>query len=124
VLLPRCFDGGAHRGPGGEAVIDKNDGPAAQIRRPASAPEEALMSRQFLLLLCRNGIDDTVRDAHTLDDLVVEQAHAAARDSPHRQLLIAGDAEFAHEKDVERRAQSGGHFIPDRHAAAWQREDE
>ena len=54
-------------------------------------------------------------------ELIVEHAHTAACDCAHRQLLIAGDAELAHEKDVQWRAERSGHFIGDRHAAARQR---
>jgi hypothetical protein len=56
--------------------------------------------------------------------LVVEYAHASCRDGAHRQLLVARDAQLAHDKDVQGRAERAGHFICDGHAAARQSEHE
>jgi hypothetical protein len=58
------------------------------------------------------------------DELIVEHAHATGGDRPHRQLLIAGDAKLADDKDIERRSEPAGHLIGNRHAAARQRQHE
>src|SRR5205814_8667030 len=70
------------------------------------------------LLPHRDGIDHVIRDAQRADDLLVEHAHAAGRHGAHRELLVAGDAQLAHEEYVERRTERTGDFIRDGHAAA------
>jgi hypothetical protein len=59
-----------------------------------------LAPRQLLLLTRRDRFDHMLGDAETCHELIVEHAHAACSDRAHRQLLIAGDAKLADDKNV------------------------
>src|SRR5260221_5012442 len=54
----------------------------------------------------------------SLNQMVVEDAHAACRDSPHREFLVAGNTQLAHDEDIEGGAEGAGNFIRDGYAAA------
>jgi hypothetical protein len=56
-------------------------------------------------------------DAKLFHDPMVKHAHAAGRDRAHRQLLVSGDAQLAHDKNVEGSAERAGDFICDGYAA-------
>jgi hypothetical protein len=92
---------GAHRGPGGQAIIDQDHSPTTNLGRRTTATVEALAARQLLLLACRHRVDDIFRYAQTLNDLVVEDAYAAGCDRAHRQLFVSWDTQLAYDKDVE-----------------------
>ena len=94
------------------------------VRQRTIAPIQALAARQLLLFRRRHLLDQVVRDAHAGHDLVVEHPHAAGGDRAHRQLLVPGDAELAHEKHVQGRAERPGHFVRDGDAAARQGQHE
>src|SRR6202171_4539897 len=53
--------------------------------------------------------------------MIVEHAHAACCNRAHRQLFIAGDAELADDKNIQRCTERAGHFVPDGYAAARRR---
>jgi len=91
-------------------------------RTSRGAAVEALAPRQLVRLLGGDGVDHAVRDVQSAHDVLVQHAHAARGDGAHRQLLVAGNAQLAHEEDVERRAERLGHLGRDGHAAARQRE--
>src|SRR5205807_7630471 len=55
---------------------------------------------------------------------LVEDAGAASRDRPHRQLRLPGEAELADEEDVERGAERARHLSRDREPATRQRQDD
>src|SRR5947209_1038315 len=57
-----------------------------------------------------------------LDYRFVDDAHAARRNRAHREFLLSGHAELAHEKHVERRSERARYLERDGHAAARQRE--
>jgi hypothetical protein len=65
-----------------------------------------------------------IRDAQTLNDLVVENPDPAGCDRAHCQLFVAGNAELAHKENVEWRAERASHFRSDGNPAARQRENE
>jgi hypothetical protein len=62
--------------------------------------------------------------AHTicLYDVHVQDLNAATGNGAHGELLMAGDAEFAHQKNVQWNGKGRSHFEADRNAAARQRE--
>jgi hypothetical protein len=72
----------------------------------------------------RDRIDDMLGDAKTFNELIVEHEYATRSNRTHRQLLVAGDAKLAHDKNVQRCTERTGHFIPDGHAAARQGQHE
>ena len=50
--------------------------------------------------------DHRLRDLQQRDDVVIEHAYASRADRAHRQLLVTGSAELAHDEDVERQIES------------------
>jgi len=113
-----------HRRAGGQAVIDEDHGAAGEIRIRAVAPVRALAPVQFREFPCRDAIDRAVVERQPADDVVVDHAHAAARDGAHGEFLVARHAEFADDEYVERRAERPGDLGGDRHAAARQAEND
>jgi hypothetical protein len=63
-----------------------------------------------------------VRDPETMHELVVEHTHTAGRERAHRELLVSGDAQLAHDKNVEGSAKRACDFICDRYATTRQRQ--
>ena len=64
------------------------------------------------------------RDAEPLDQRPVHELGTAAGDGPHGQLLVPGDAELAHDEDVQGRTQALGNLGGDGNPASGQAEDE
>ena len=105
-------------------MVHQDHGPAADVGRRPAAAVEALAPPQLLQLPARDRIDQIIGDVQPGYDVVVEHPHAAGRDGAHRQLLVAGHAELAHDEDVERRAERVRHLVRHRHAAARQGQHE
>ena len=119
---PHRLDGRPHRRPGRETVVHEHDGLSAQLeRRPVAAVGE-LPPGQLRPLPLRHADDDLLVQPQLAHDLLVEDADAAARDCPHRQLRLPREPELADEKDVERRPQRAGDLARHRHTAARQAE--
>ena len=124
LQLSQGLDGGMHGGAGCQTVIHQNHGATANVGGRSAAAIETLAPRQLLVLSFGNRLDQIVRDPEAPHELVIEHTHAAARDRAHRQLLVARDAQLAHDKDVERRAERTGDFVCDGHATARERQHE
>src|SRR5439155_15142446 len=69
-------------------------------------------------LLGIDRLDPLGRDVQRLDQLLVENARAARRDRPERDLLVTGNAELAHEEDIQRRLELASDLEGNRHAPA------
>jgi hypothetical protein len=82
----------------------------------------ALAALELAPLLGVDRLDPLDRDVQRLDELLAEHARAARGDRAERELLVPGDAELAHEEDVERRGQRTRDLEGDRHPAARQRQ--
>ncbi len=121
--LPQRLDRDLHGGAGGEAVVDQDGGLAAHIRH-GSVTIEPLAPRQLLLLARNARLDRLRRKAQPLDQGVVQHLRAAGRDRAHRQLLVAGGADLAHQEHIERRLEGARDLESHRHAATRQCEDQ
>jgi hypothetical protein len=118
------FSGGAHRRAGGEAVVDDDRAPAPQLeRRAVAAVRAGALVEHALLRLDGPGHRVLAHTRHR-DDVVVQHSDPAGGDGAHRQLLVSGHAQLAHEQHVERRSESPSDARRDRHAAAGQPEDD
>ena len=120
LLLPHRHHGGAHRRSGGQTVVHEDDGLVGQpigARSPRYSRSRRASSSCSLL---RHRIDHVAGNAERVDDLVVHQANAAARDRAHRELLVSGHAELADDEHVERHAERPRHLARDGHTAARQ----
>ena len=122
MQLPQRRDGGMHGGSGRQTVVNQNHSAIADVEEWPAAAIKTLAACEFLSLADRNSIDQMVWNAKTIHQLIVEHAHAACRDGAHRQLLGAGNAQLAHDKDIQGCAERAGYFIRDGHTATRQRQ--
>jgi len=123
-LGPERRGRGGHRGPGREPVVHQDHGLAGHVGRRLAGPIAPLAPVQLLLL--RGGDRGQLGIGHpeAFHDRAVHHPDAPGRDGSHGQLRVGGDAELAHDEDVERCPQRAGHFVSDRHPAPRQGEDQ
>ena len=100
-MASQSRDSRPHAGACREAVVDQDDRLALDLRRRPLAAIEPLPPSQLLLLARSDRVDERLGDAERLDELLVQHSGTAARDRPHRQLLLPRQAELADEEDVE-----------------------
>ena len=96
LLLANGRHRSVHGRAGGQAVIDENHGLPAHVGNGASVAIGALAALQFSLLARRHTADHGAGYFQALHDILIEDTHPAARDRPHGELLMAGNAQFAH----------------------------
>ena len=115
-------DGGAHRRPGRQPVVDEHDGDVTQ-HRVGSIAAQPVVPLGELAARHVDACGDVGRgEPEPGDEVVVAHDEAAGRDGADRQLDVAGCADLAHGQHVERRAEPVGDRGGDRHATAWQTE--
>jgi hypothetical protein len=66
-------------------------------------------------LSARGFRDHPLRNSERGHHLLFNAQDAAGRNGAHRQFLLAGDAEFPDQHDIQRCMQSSGDFVADRH---------
>lgn len=115
-----CFQGCAHGGTRGEAVVHKNDGGIAHIRPRAIAPVGLLTSLELLAFALGHFLDRLITDATVADHLAVENAGAATGDGAHGEFLLAGHSQFPDNHQVQLCIQMPGDFSGHGNAAAGQ----
>jgi hypothetical protein len=120
LLLSQGLYGSSHRGSGRQPVIHQNDGPAGDIRRRAIAAIEPIAPRQLPQLARHDRVDFMFRNSETAHDFIVQNADTAGCDRAHCQLLVPRNAQLAHQKNIERRAERTSHFTTDGYPAARQ----
>ena len=108
----------------GEPVVYEEDVPSRKQRRRPLAAVEPVARLDGGAFARRRVLEDCCRDAGPTEDIVVEDAHAAARDRPHRELRMYWNAELADDEHVERRTERAGNGGGNRHSATRQREDD
>jgi hypothetical protein len=87
----------------------------------AVVPIYALAPYQFLLLPSGDRVNYVIRNAQAPHYFIVEHTYATGCYRSHREFFVTRDAQLAHEKDIQRRAERAGYFIGDRYSTAWQR---
>jgi hypothetical protein len=122
LLLSHGGDRGPHRGAGGQAIVHEDRGLPLQIQRRPLTAELLLAALELLLFPPDHLIDLSLAEAEGADHRVVEDAHAAAGDRPHGELLLPWNAELADDEDIEREMQRARDLVGDRDSAAWQPE--
>ncbi len=122
VLNLEGGDRGAHRGTCREPVVHKDDDPAGHAGRRTTVAVSLFAALEFPLLVRRDPLDCRLRDPVRLHHVLVQHADAAGRDRAHRKFFVTGYAELTDEKDVERKFEGAGNLVPDRNAAARERE--
>ena len=109
---------------GGEAVVDEDDRAVGEIGRRSGAAVESFAAAEFGGFAGDDAGDDGFGDAFGGDEGIVEQLNAAARDGANGEFGIRGMADFANEKNVERKIEGAGDFGGDRNASARKSEHE
>ena len=104
------------------AVVDEDHGAGGELRGRAVAPQRALEPFELAALRRVDRLDPFRRDVERVDDALEQDTRAAARHGAEGEVLVAGDAELAHDEHVERGVERAGDLAGDRHAAARQAE--
>ena len=105
VLQTHRPDGGDHRLADRRALVDEDDGAPGELGRRAIAAVVAVHAREDAALLGVNGLDPVGGDVQCLHDALDQDARAAGRNRPEREVLVARHAQLAHDEDVERRVE-------------------
>ena len=113
-----------HRRPGRQPIVDHDHRAALQIGRRPIAPVQSFTPLELTLFDGRRSLDDRAGQVQGAHDVVVEHPDTSRRNGAHRELFVAGHAEFPNEKDVQRHVKRGRHFEADGHAASWERENQ
>jgi hypothetical protein len=113
-----------HRGTGCETVIYEDYGTILNVWLWSVAAIDALAPCQFLLLPSGDSVNHVIRNAKPPHYLIVEHAHTTRCYRTHREFFVPGDAQFAHEEDIQRSAERAGYFIGDRYSTAGQCEND
>jgi len=115
--------GGFHARSGSQPVVDKDErAPSERGRRMAFAIQD--LAPLNLLLLARDDlIDDFLGNTESADHVGLENDQPSAGNRAHGQFFLAGNAEFAHHKDVQRQVELGSHLEGYGNAAARQAQD-
>jgi len=95
---------------------------ALEIEWRAVAAVDPLRTQQLPGLPFGDLLQPRRTDAQPADHVLVQDDDTAAGDRPHRELVLARDAEVAGQEHVERGPQRIRDLVGDRHAAARQRE--
>jgi len=86
-------------------------------RRGSPVAIALLAPFQLGRFLCGDQFNDLVYIRYCAHDIFIQDAHTAGSDRTNGELLKTGNAEFAHNKNIERRAKTLRHFERDRDAA-------
>lgn len=124
IELAQREDGDAHGVARGDAVIDQNDRPIRYGWGGASISVEGFPSIQFLGRDRHLGRDGFRREASFFDQHVVEELNSSGRNRTHRDFRLIGEADFAHDKNVQMKSERFRDFRADRDAASRKSEDE
>ncbi len=87
-------------------------------------PKRLLAVQQFRPLSPEHAVERPIGDAEAFDHVVVADDDVARRDRAHRELLVAGNADLAHDDHVEFEVERPGDLGGDGNAATWQRQHE
>lgn len=117
-------EGGADAGAGGDAVVDEENGFAADVGGRALAAVGGFAADELGALAGEDGVERCGRHAEGANAVVVDELDAAGGDGADGQLWNVLCADFAHDKYVEWDAESAGNLITDNYAAAGNGENE
>src|SRR6266487_5846241 len=120
AVLSQCLYCSPHRCAGGQSVIHEDDDAIAQVRRGSPIAIMLLAPLQLSRFPHRDRFDDVVCIRYRAHDICVQNAHTAGSDRTNGELLETGNAELAHNKNIERHTESLSHFERDGHAASWE----
>ena len=122
LAMGQGLDGGAHRGAGGQAVVDQEDCASPDWCGWASAAEKLGAMSEFTLLLTRDLSDSILVQPLLGDDFLVDDLDTALGDGTEGQFGLAGNAELAYQPDVEGRIQSAGDLAGDGYSSPGETE--
>src|SRR5262245_23261922 len=114
---------GAHRGAGGQALVDHDAGLPAAVERRTIAAGGALTALELPPLAGLHAFDHGVRQSEVVHHALADDPYASGCDGAHGEFLVDGDAELPHDGNVEGRPEPLRDLESDRDAAARQTED-
>jgi hypothetical protein len=115
-------DGGAHRGPCGETIVDEYDVEPRQMQCRARTAIGPASTQEFDALLSNDLVDEQPGLGMLTKCLLVEDLCRVAvegRDGAQGIFLESGHPQFADWHHIERRAEELGDLVGYGHAAAW-----
>ena len=118
------FQGSAHCGAGGDAVVDDDDRPAGNSESGQAVPIRLASPDDLAALLSDLALDIGMVAFGRLRRAFVDHHRRwfALGDGGHGKLRITWRADLAHDQQIHRRGQRERHLGGHRHAAAWQGE--
>ena len=117
LMLPQGQNRGLHSGARRDAVIDQQDGSAAERREGAVAAVEPLAASELSLLHHRHLVEGSPVNAKTTHDFSVHYPNAAAGDRSHGEFRLPGHADLPNHEDVQRGAERLCDLVCDRNSA-------
>lgn len=120
AAVTKCPHRRPHRRSGSESIVNHNRQPITHLNGCAVPAIGDFLAPQRLELPRGNGVDLIALDSYSQHDVVVEDHHVTRCDCTHRQLLVAGNAQLADDKHVERSPQGTCHLVGNRDTPARQ----
>jgi hypothetical protein len=123
-LAEKGLNGGPHRRPGGESVIDEQDNTSGDDQRSPPLPVKRFAAIEFDHLPRDDRLDRRLIEADRFSQIRVENANSARGKSAKGELFMARDAEFSDRKKIEWEMEGPGDLKGDRDAPSWKGKDE
>jgi hypothetical protein len=95
IQLSEVIDCSKHARTSRQTVVDENHDLGGDLRWGSFVPVGTLPPKQLTALLLGDALDNLGPYTWAPHNVVIDDDNAAARNRPHCQLLMAGDAELA-----------------------------
>ena len=123
ALLTQRSYRGPHARARGKPIVDQDNGTMFKFRRRTISSIISFAPLQFLTFNRGHLVDDILRIRHDAKHVFVQNTDAAGSDRAHSEFLVAGHAEFAHNKNVERNTEPLRDFEGDRYTTTRKTEN-
>lgn len=118
------MNGGPHRRPGGESVIDQQDEASGDDQWCPSFPIERFTAVEFDHLPCNDRLDRRLIEADRLSQIRVENADSTGSKGAKGEFFVARDTELSDRKKIEWEMEGPGNLEGDRDAPSRKGNDE
>jgi hypothetical protein len=93
-----------------------------ELQRPAAMTINRFLAFDLTSFAADRGLNQIAWYAKAIDEPLIKNLNFSLGHRSHGEFAVAGNAELANEKDVQRRLKGPSHFERDGHAASRQRE--
>jgi hypothetical protein len=121
---PQRMDGCFHRRASRETVVHDDHGAPGDEWMLAALAEQSIPSVELQLFADGNLLNERPGNAELFDKAIVQHLDATSSDGSHCEFGVAGDAELANQKDVQREPETPGDLGRNRNTAARQSQDD